>query len=134
MVWYSHLFKNVPQFVVIYTVKGFGIINKADGFLDGFQDGSLAFSMIQQMLESLVSLPFSKFSLNIWKFSVYVLLKPDLAILSITLLTCQMSAIVQYFEHSLALSSFGIGMKTDFSSPVATAEFSKSPAQPCLTQ
>ena len=68
---------------------------------------------------------FSKSSLNIWKFSVYVLLKPDLAILSITLLTCQMSAIVQYFEHSLALPFFGIGMKLIFSSPVATAEFSK---------
>ena len=68
---------------------------------------------------------FSKSSLNIWKFSVCVLLKPDLEILSITLLACQMSAIVQYFEHSLALSSFGIGMKTDFSNPVATAVFSK---------
>ena len=68
---------------------------------------------------------FSKSSLNIWKFSVCVLLKPDLEILSITLLACQMSAIVQYFEHSLALSSFVIGMKTDFSNPVATAVFSK---------
>ena len=68
---------------------------------------------------------FSKSSLNIWKFSGYVLLKPGLEILSITLLTCQMSTVVQYFEHSLALSSFRIGMKSDFSSLVATAVFSK---------
>ena len=45
--------------------------------------------------------------------------------MSITLLACEMSAIVWWFEHSLALPFFGIGMKTDFSSPVATAEFSK---------
>ena len=45
--------------------------------------------------------------------------------MSITLLACEMSAIVQQFEHSLALPFFGIGMKTDLSSPVATAEFSK---------
>ena len=45
--------------------------------------------------------------------------------MSITLLACEMSATVQLFEHSLALSFFEIGMKTDFSSPVATAEFSK---------
>ena len=45
--------------------------------------------------------------------------------MSVTLLACEMSAIVQQFEHSLALPFFGIGMKTTFSSPVATAEFSK---------
>ena len=45
--------------------------------------------------------------------------------MSITLLACEMSAIVQQFEHSLALPFFGIGIKTDFSSAVATAEFSK---------
>ena len=58
-VWYSHLFQNFPQFIVIHTVKGFGIINKAetDVFLE-----LLAFSMIQQMLaiSSLVPLPFLK--------------------------------------------------------------------------
>ena len=45
--------------------------------------------------------------------------------MSITLLACEMSAIVQWFEHSLAVPFFGIGMKTDFSSPVATDEFSR---------
>ena len=59
MVWYSHLFKNFPQFVVIHTVKGFDIVNKAE--VDVFLN-SLAFSMIQRMLSiwSLVSLPFLK--------------------------------------------------------------------------
>ena len=57
---------------------------------------------------------FSKSSLNIWKFLVHVLLKPGLENLSITLLVCEMRAIVQSFEHSLALPFFGIGMKTDF--------------------
>ena len=55
---------------------------------------------------------FSKPSLNIWEFPVYVLLKPGLENLSITLLECEMSAIVQYFEHSLALPFFAIGMKS----------------------
>ena len=68
---------------------------------------------------------FSKSSLNIWKFTVHVLLKPGLEILSITLLACEMSAVVQSFEHSLALPFFGTGMKTDLSSSVATDEFSK---------
>ena len=55
MVWYSHLFQNFPQFIVIHTVKGFGIVNKAE--VDVFL---VAFSMIQQMLaiRSLVPLPF----------------------------------------------------------------------------
>ena len=56
---------------------------------------------------------FSKTSLNIWKFMVLVLLKPGLRILSITLLACEMSAIVQQFEHSLTLPFLGIGVKTD---------------------
>ena len=74
MVWYSHLLKNFSQFVVIHTVKGFGIINKAevDVFLElscFFDDpvdvGNLIFG----------SSAFSKSSLNIWKFTVLVLLK-----------------------------------------------------------
>jgi len=77
MVWYSHLFQNIPQFVVIHTVKGFGIINKAEigvflelsCFLDGPVDvGNLIFG----------SSTFSKTSLIIWKFTVHVLLKPGL--------------------------------------------------------
>ena len=56
---------------------------------------------------------FSKPSLNIWKFMVHVLLKPGLENLSITLLACEMSAIVWWVEHSLTLPLFAIGMKTD---------------------
>ena len=56
---------------------------------------------------------FSKTRLNIWKFTVHILLKPTCRILSITLLACEMSAIVWQFEHYLALPFFGIGMKTD---------------------
>ena len=58
VVWYSHLLKNFPRFVVIHTVKGFGIVNKAE--IDVFFWNSLAFSMIQQMLPiwSLIPLPF----------------------------------------------------------------------------
>ena len=65
----------------------------------------------------------SKTSLSIWKFSVHVLLKSGLENFE---LACAMSAIIQQFEHSLALTFFVIGMKTDpFQSCVATAEFSK---------
>ena len=88
---------------------------------------SLAFSMIPRMLAiwSLVPLPFLK---PVWTSgSSWFPYCWSLAwrILSITLPECEMSAIVRYFEHSLALPFFGIGMKTDLSSPVATAEFSK---------
>ena len=77
MVWYSHLLKNFPQFVVIYTVKGFGIINKAevDVFLEFpcfFYDPTDVGNLISG------SSAFSKSNLYICKFLVYVLLKPSL--------------------------------------------------------
>ena len=75
MVWYSHLFKNVPQFVVIHTGKGFGVVNEADVFLEFscfFYDPMDVGNLISG------SSAFSKSSLNIWKFSVHVLLKPQL--------------------------------------------------------
>ena len=74
MVWYSHLFMNFPQFVVIHTVKGFGIVNEAEGhaflefscfFYDPVDFGNLISG----------SFAFSKSSLNIWKFLVHILLK-----------------------------------------------------------
>ena len=74
LVWYSHLFKNFPQFVVIHTVKGFGIVNKAE--VDVFLEPS-CFPMIQWMLISCSS-AFSKSGLNIWKFTIHAMLKPDL--------------------------------------------------------
>ena len=77
MVWDSHLFKNFPQFVVIYTVKGFGIVNKAevDVFLElscFFDDSTDVGNLISG------SSAFSKTSLNIWKLMVHVLLKPGM--------------------------------------------------------
>ena len=77
MVWYSHLFKNFPQFVVIHTVKGFGIINKAD--IDVFLELS-RFFYDPTDVGSLISgsSAFSKSSLNTWNFMVHVLLKPGL--------------------------------------------------------
>ena len=119
VVWYFHLFQNFPHFIVIHTVKGFGIVNKAeiDVFvcLFVFPWNSLAFLMIHRMLTiwPLVPLPFLK---PAWTFgSSWYMYCWSLAwrILSITLLACELSAIVQYFEHSLALPFFGIGMKTD---------------------
>ena len=77
MVWYSHLFKNFPQFVVSYTVKGFGIINKAE--VDVFLELSCFFYDPMDVGNFLSgSSAFSKSSLNIWKFLVHVLLKPML--------------------------------------------------------
>ena len=96
MVWYSHLFHNFPQFVVIHTVKGFGIVNKAekDVFLElfcVFDDPADVGNLISD------SSAFSKSSLNIWKFTVHVLLKPGLENFDkfFTLLAGEMSAIVQ---------------------------------------
>ena len=76
MVWYSHLFKNVPQFVVIHTVKGFGMVNKAE--INVFLELScFSYDLTDGNLIS-GSSTFSKSSLYIWKFSVHVLLKPSL--------------------------------------------------------
>ena len=94
MVWYSHFSQNFPQFILIHTVKGFGIVNKED--TDVFLELS-CFSDDPADVGNLISgsSAFSKTSLHIWKFTVHVLLKPGWRILSITLLACEMSAIVQ---------------------------------------
>ena len=93
MIWYSHLFQNFPQFIVIHTVKGFGIVNKAEiVFLElscFFDDPADVGNLISG------SSAFSKTSLNIRKFMVHVLLKPGWRVLSITLLAYEMSALVQ---------------------------------------
>ena len=77
MVWYSHLFQNFSQIVVIHTVKGFGIVNKAE--IDVFLELS-CFFYDPENVGNLISgsSAFSKTSLNIWKFTVHVLLKPGL--------------------------------------------------------
>ena len=85
MVWYSHLLKNFPSFVVIYTVKDFGIVNKAE--VDVFLELSCLFNDLVAVGNLISgSSAFSKSSLNIWKFTVRVLLKPGL----------------ENFEHSFA--------------------------------
>ena len=77
MAWYSHLFKDFPQFIVIHTVKGFGIVNKAE--IDVFLELSCFFydrTDVGNLTSA--SSSFSKSSLNIWKFIVHVLLRPGL--------------------------------------------------------
>ena len=77
MVWYSHLYQNFPQFIVIHTLKGFGIVNKAE--IDVFLEPSCLFddpTDVGNLISG--SSAFSKFSLNIWKFLVQVQLKPRL--------------------------------------------------------
>ena len=109
VVWYSHLFQNFPQFIVIHTVKVFGLVNKADVFqeISCFFDDSADIGNVISC-----ALAFSKPSLNIWMFTVYILLKPGL----------------ENFEHYFAsvwdecnyvvvwaffAIAFGIGIKTD---------------------
>ena len=77
MVWYSQLFKNFPEFVVIHTVKGFGIVNEAE--VDVFLELSCFFSDPMDVGNLISgSSAFSKSSLYIWKFFVHILLKPGL--------------------------------------------------------
>ena len=77
MIWYSHLFKNFRQFVVVHIVKGFGIVNKAE--IDVFLEFSCFFDDPMDV-GNLISgySAFSKTSLNTWKFMVHILLKPAL--------------------------------------------------------
>ena len=79
MVWYSHLFKNFAQFIVIHTVKGFGIVNEAD--VDVFLEFPCFFCGpvdVGNLISGFST--FSKSSLNVWKFMVHILLTPGLEI------------------------------------------------------
>ena len=77
MICYSHLLKNFPQFVVIHTVKDFGIVNKTE--VDVFLELSCFFDDPADVGDLISgSSAFSKTSLNIWKFTVHILLKPGL--------------------------------------------------------
>ena len=77
MVWYSHIFQNFPQFIMVHTAKGFGIVSEAE--IDVFLELSCFFDDPADV-DNLISgsSAFSKTSLNIWKFTVHVLLKPGL--------------------------------------------------------
>ena len=108
VVWYSHLLKNFPQFVVTHTVKDFSVVNEAEVVV--FLEFSCLFydpTDVSNVISG--SFAFSKSRLNIWKFSVHVMLKLSLEDFE---LACEMNPFEQY-EHSLASPFFGIGMKTD---------------------
>ena len=93
MVWYSHLFQNFPQCVVIHTVKGFGIVNKAE--VDVFLELSCFFEDPRDVGNLIFgSSAFSKSSLKIWKFTVHILLKPGLENFECYFAMCEMNAIV----------------------------------------
>ena len=80
--WYSHVFQNFPQFIVIHTVKGFGIVKRAE--IDVFMELSCFFhdpADVGNLISG--SSAFSKTSLNIRKFTVHILLKPGLGVLNI---------------------------------------------------
>ena len=90
----AHLFQNCPQFIVIHTVKSFGVVNKAE--IDIFLELSCFFddpADVGNLISG--SSAFSTISLNIMKFTVHILLKPGLENFEHTLLVCEMSAIVR---------------------------------------
>ena len=88
VVWYFHLFKNIPQLIVIHTVKGFNVVN--EGEIDVFLEFPCFFCDLVDVGNLISDLPdFSKTSLYIWKFSVHVLMKPGL----------------KDFEHNFQVSS-----------------------------
>ena len=77
VVWYSHLFKNFPQCILIYTIKGFKVVNEAE--VDVFLELSCFFYDPEYVGNLIYGYSaFSKSSLNIWKFSVQILIKPSL--------------------------------------------------------
>ena len=109
VVWSSHLFQNSPQFIVIHKVKGFGVVNKAE--VDVFLELSCFFDDpvdVGNLISG--SSAFSKPSLNIWKFMVYVLLKPGLENFEhyFTSVWVEFNCVVVW-----AFFGIEIGMKTD---------------------
>ena len=91
--WYSHLLKNFPQFIVIHTVKGFSVVNKAE--VDVFLELSCFFDDPTDVGNLICgSSAFLKSGLNIWKYMVHVMLKSGLENFEHYLLACEMKAIV----------------------------------------
>ena len=125
VVWYSHLFQDFPQFIVIHTVKGFGMVNKAE--VDVFLELSCFFHDPVDV-GNLTSGPsaFSKTSLNIRKFTVHVLLKPGLENFEhyFTSVWDEYSCMVGSLSILWYCLSLGLEWKLTFSSPMATAAFS----------
>ena len=107
---------------MIHGVKGFGIINRTEIYV--FLELS-CFLYVSMHVGNLISSSsaYSKSFLNICKFMVHILLKLACRILSITMLVCEVSAVLRQLEHSSAFPFFGTEMKTDLSIHVTTAEF-----------
>ena len=125
VVWYSHLFKSFPQFVVIHTVKGSVIVNKAK--VDVFLELSCFFNDPMDVSNLISgSSAFSKSSLNIWKLMVHILLK-----LGLENFEHYFASMWDEWNYAVAWVFFGTAFLWDwigkwtFSSPMATAEFSK---------
>ena len=122
VIWYSHLFKNSPQFVMIHIVKGFNIITEAEVVFFFLEFSWFLYdpTIVGNLISG--SSAFSKSSLYIWKFLVHVLLKPNLKILSITLLAqwAQLHSNLSILWNCLSL---GVEWKLTFSSPVAVLNF-----------
>jgi len=126
VVWYPHLFQNFPQFIVIHTVKGFGIVNKAE--IDVFLELSCFFDDpvdVGNLISG--SSAFSKSTLNIWKFTVHVLLKPGLENFDHYFANVwdEYNCAIVWTFFGIAFIKMAMEWKLTFSSPVATAEFSK---------
>ena len=125
VVWYSHLFQNFPQFIVMHTVKGFGIVNKAE--IDIFLELS-CFLHDPVDVGNLISgsSAFSKTSLNIWKFTCSRIAEAWLGEFWALIYWCvrwvQLCGSLSILWHCLSLE---LEWNLTFSSPVATAEFSK---------
>ena len=104
VVWYSHLLNNFPQFVVIHTIKDFSLVNKAK--LEAFLELSCFFS-------DPMGVAFSKSSLNIWKFSVHILLKPHLKNFEHYFASVWDEYICAVAWTFFGIAFFEIGMKTN---------------------
>ena len=128
VVCYSHLLKNFPQFVVIHTVKGFGVVKKAE--VDVFLEFSWFFcdpTDVGNLISG--SSAFSKTSLNIRKFTVHVLLKPGLENFEYYFASVWVerscAVVWTFFGIDFQRKAMGLEWKLTFSSPVSTAEFSR---------
>ena len=120
MVWYAHLFQNFPQFIVIHTVKVFGIVNKAE--VDVFLELSCFFDDPEDVGYLISgSSAFSKSSLNIWKFTFHILLQLVLEDFEYYLTSVWDECNCAYFGHFWHCLSLGLVCKLTFSSPVAAA-------------
>ena len=111
VVWYSRLFENFPQFVMIHTVKGFSIVNKIE--VDVLEFPCLLYDPANVGNLISCSSSFSKPSLDICKFLVHVMLQSSMQDFEYPLLAWEMSATVQWLAHPLVLTFLVIGMKVD---------------------